>query len=259
MVTVVDKLLFTAVMVLFALFGVGIIRFGRMVSATARAMAAEERTPAGDLEPGGTAEVHGTVEAAPEGTVESPLYGREVVEAVTKVQRRTSGGDAAPGWRTRHEEHVRAPFVVADDSGAVRVEPPADARPTVPMEWTRFGAGADEAPERVRTYLESIDGADPDAGLDAGPVSLGNRQRCGEGSLQPGDDVVVYGQAVEATADPDGPDVAITDDGSRFVYSTLDEAELASSTSKLVLMIYGFGALWIVFTLFGGLVPWLVG
>jgi len=99
--SVIEDVLFTTVALVFASFGLGIFEFGRTMTGPVRAREAEKPTPVGELAPGEPAEVNGTVEPGEDGTVETPVYGREAVEYTTKVQRRTdrSGDDSlsSPG------------------------------------------------------------------------------------------------------------------------------------------------------------------
>ena len=256
--SVIGDLLFTAVAFVFASFGVGLMRFGQMTTVPVRAMEAEEPTPVGDLSPGETVEVNGTVEPATEGTVPSPVYGDPAVEYVTKVQRRTSKGGNRGGWNTYHEEQASHPFVVSDETGEVRVEPPAETAPNVPMEWTRFGAGVDETlPDPVQSYLESVESASGDAGLDVGPLSLGSRQRVGEGTISPGDEIHVYGRVTQSDAGWDSPDETLTADDGTFLYTTIEPDVVTETTTKVGIAIFAFGLLWTAVTLFAGLTPWI--
>jgi hypothetical protein len=251
------KLLFSGVGLLFSLFGVGIIWFGRKVGTEARAMEAEKRTPAADVAPGGQVEVHGTARPADEGPVETPLYGWDALDAVTSVQERAGRPGAGSGWRTLQQEHSHVPFVVTDEGGEVRVDPPADANPVVRMEWEGFGAGA-EASDHARECVADTEAADPDVGIDVGPVTTGRRQRCGEGAIRPGDEVVVFGQAVERPGDWGETDVVITGgEDETFIASELDEAEITGTVTKVTIAIYAFGVVWTLATLVGALSPWL--
>jgi len=242
MATLFGKLLFTSVGLLFSLFGVGIIWFGWKVGTESRAMKAEERTPAADVTPGGSVEVHGTARPAEEGPAETPLYGWDALDAVTSVQERSAsaGSTTRGGWRTIQEEHTHAPFVVGDDSGEVRVEPPPDANPVVRMGWEQFGAGA-EASEHAREYVADIEAADSDVGIEVGAVTTGRRQRCGEGAIRPGDEVVAFGQVVEAPGEWGEADVAVTGgEDETFIASELDEAEITGTVTKVTIAIYAF-------------------
>lgn len=261
MASLIGKLLFSGVAVLFALFGLGIFKFGRMLSADVRAMAAAERTPVGELSSGGTAEVQGTIRPAEEGTVETALYGREAVEFETRVQRSTEGGGSSRSWSTYHEEGAGLPFRVEDETGSVRVEPPDELEPAMAMEWERFGAGADgDLSPAARSYLSGVEAADLDDGIDVGPLSLGSRQRCGEGALEPGDDVHVFGEVVAVDHGWGETSLKLTGDAdSSFVYSTVDQADLEETTSTLSLAVSAFGLLWTTVTLFAGLMPWIAG
>lgn len=261
MASLVANLLFTGVAFLFALFGLGIFKFGRMLSADVRAMAAAERTPVGGLSAGETAEVRGTIRPAEEGTVETALYGREAVEFETRVERSTDGGGTSRSWSTYHEDGASLPFRVEDETGSVRIEPPEELEPAMAMEWERFGAGADgDLSPAARSYLSGVEAADLDDGIDVGPLSLGSRQRCGEGALEPGDDVHVYGEVVEVDHGWGETSLVLTGDReSGFVYSTVDQADLERTTSALALAVSAFGLLWALVTLVAGLLPWVTG
>lgn len=57
--SVIGDLLFTGVAVVFASFGVGLFKFGRMMTVPVRATEAEEPTPIGEVSQGDTVEVNG--------------------------------------------------------------------------------------------------------------------------------------------------------------------------------------------------------
>jgi len=101
------------------------------------------------------------------------VFGWPALDAYTAVQERgASGGSTSRGGcRAIQSEHTPVPFVV-EDSGEVQVKPPAGADPVVRMEWEPFGAGA-AASERIREYVADIGAADPDVGIDVGPVTTG--------------------------------------------------------------------------------------
>lgn len=258
--SVIGDVLFTTVALVFASFGLGIFKFGRMMTVPVRAMEAEEPTPVGELAPGEPAEVNGTVEPGEDGTVETPVYGREAVEYTTKVQRRTDRSGTRGGWYTYHEEGESVPFVVSDETGEVRVEPPADRDPNVEGTWVRFGAGVDDPlPEPVRAYLSGLDAASLDAGIDVGPLSLGSRQRCGEAAIEPGDDIHVYGYVDDATHGWDGPRLTLTAGADTpFVYSTVDPEVVQETTTRVGLAVSAFGLLWMAVVLMAGLLPWIL-
>lgn len=258
--SIVGDVLFTSVAILFASFGAGIFKFGRMLTVPVRAMEAEKPTPIGELTPGEPAEISGTVQPAEEGTLETAVYGHEAVEFTTAVQRQTDKSGSRGGWYTYHEEHESLPFLVTDGTGEVRVDPPGNVDPNVETEWVQFGAGVDEPlPDPVHNYLSRLDEANLDAGIDIGPLSMGSRQRCGEASIEPGDEIHVYGSVTEPEHGWDAPDVTLTSEGDTpFVYSTIDPEVVQEATTRLGLVVSGFGLLWMVVVLVSGLMPWIL-
>lgn len=258
--SIVGDVLFTSVTLLFASFGAGIFKFGRMVTVPVRAMEAEEPTPIGELTPGEPAEIDGTVQPSADRTLETPVYGHSAVEYTAKVQRRTDGSGTRGGWYTYHEEHGSVPFTVTDETGGVHVDPPENRDPNVEAEWVRFGAGVDDPlPEPVHDYLSGLDAANLEAGIDVGPLSLGSRQRCGEAAIEPGDDIHVYGAVTDTEHGWDTPQLTLTStEETPFVYSTIDPEVVQETTTRLGLIVSGFGLLWMAVVLLAGLMPWIM-
>lgn len=257
--SIIGKVLFTGVGSLFVLFGLGMIKFGWEVMSPVREMEAEELSSIRDLTSGENAEIQGTVKPTEEGTIKTPVYANEAVSFMTEVQERSGSGNNR-SWSTYHDEQDEVPFIVEDETGTIRVVPPDDIRPTVDIDWERFGAGADkeEVPKPVRDYLSNIDRANVDAGLDIGPVEMGNRQRCGEGAIEPGDDIHVYGYVDEIDHGWGDTGLVLTrEDGGEFVYSTVDVDKVTTKTKLIGFLIIGFGGVWTILTLVGAISPWV--
>lgn len=90
--------------------------------------------------------------------------------------------------------------------------------------------------------MADIEAADPDVGIDIGPVRTGRRWRCGEGAIRSGDEVVAFGQAVERPGDRGEIGVVVAGgEEAAFIASELDEAEIAETATKITIAVYTFG------------------
>jgi hypothetical protein len=153
---------------------------------------------------------------------------------------RSSGKSSS--WHTLDQGSSAVPFVVEDETGAVRVRPD-DAEFRFEDHTLRVDGG-EEPPERIREYIDRTDDVDPqDKSLDVVVTELnyGNDQRFTERRLDPGEDVYVYGTAGRGPGGEWGSRLvdAVVENGPgipEFVVSDTTEAETARRIRN--------GALW---------------
>lgn len=150
----------------------------------------------------------GTVEASDAGTVQAPFTGRDCVALDFEVQEFESEYNAATktttsSWDRIHGGATDRPFVLADGSGRVRVNP-AGAYLSLGVDDRIEVDGGDRPPERIRRYIEVSDAVDSEeTRFDLGPFSIntGEDRRYVERRLEPGDEVLVVGRPVQARGD----------------------------------------------------------
>lgn len=139
-------------------------------------------SPAGDVKPGHV-EVTGRIVALE--TMKSPLGRKDVVYARWELQEERKQ-NRTNGWATVHTGEERLPFLIQDDSGAVRVEPKGAelfyVHDTIsaPMSWS-------DAPPEVKALLKG-GGVDPDS-------LAGHPFRIVETYIEVGDVLYVHGLA----------------------------------------------------------------
>lgn len=173
---------------------------------------------------------------------------------------RSSGKNSS--WHTLDSGSEAVPFVVEDDTGAVRVSP--DNAEFRFEDHTLRIEGGQEPPERIRAYIERTDAVDPqDKSLDVVVTELdyGNDQRFTERRLDPGEDVYVYGTVGSGPGGEWGSRLvdAVIEDGPgipEFVVSDTTERATARRIGKSAavkaatgLLFGGFGAVALVLTL----------
>lgn len=149
---------------------------------------------------------------------------------------RSSGKNSS--WHTLDEGSMAVPFVVEDETGAVRVRP--DNAEFRFEDHTLRVDGGQEPPERIREYIARTDDVDPqNKSLDVVVTELnyGNDQRFTERRLDPGEDVYVYGTAGRGPGGEWGSRLvnAAVEDGPgipEFVVSDTSEAETARRIGK---------------------------
>lgn len=194
----------------FVVVGGVAVAFGLVSLRTYLLVRGRETTAAGDV---GTAPValSGTVRAADE-TLDAPLTGEPCVAyhaEVDQYYQESDGGD----WRTISVRRDRVPFVLADETGEVGVDP-ADADVSLGVAYTESLAPSEEPPEHLRAFVEDADSAGGGA-LRVGPVEFDaadDRFRFVERRLAVGADTYVAGTADGSTAVA-GVTPSITGDG----------------------------------------------
>jgi hypothetical protein len=221
-----------------------------------RAVASTEPTPAGEVTPGdGRTAVTGVARPVDGATVEAPFTGTEALVADAEVARLNDDDeyDSRPAVETLYEETSAVPFVVADDSGEVRVEVPVEGRGS----GSENAAGAPAADVDLRLDVDRVEvqpGSEP-AHLasfvrESAPYDLhvtpGGRRRYDEGVLEPGEEAYVLG--VPTRGGDSRPTLAGGDDP--LLVSDLARDEVARGslwgvlfTLLVALPLLGFGLL----------------
>jgi hypothetical protein len=195
----------------------------------------------------GPVEIEGTV-AIPDGDdpVRSRFTDTECLAYEYEAQEYRSSGKSG-SWRTLDEGGERVPFLVEDDTGAVRVDPEgADLR--LEGHTTRVDGG-EEPPERIARYVASTDAVDTqDESMDlvVAELNYGHDQRFVERRLDPGEEVYVYGTTREASGGGWGSrlvDAAVEDGDSvpEFVVSDTSERGTAWRIGKRAVSMVAFG------------------
>ena len=141
----------------------------------------------------GVVEVEGTVEPH-EVTLVPPFSGEECVICQYEVEEYRSSGKSSH-WETVHSGGGRRPFVLADGSDRLLVEPERASLALDEAAVIRVDAG-DRPPERIRRWIGERPEVDSEEGRwDLGPLSIatGNDRRYTERRLDPGEPVHVYG------------------------------------------------------------------
>lgn len=203
----------------------------------------------------GPAEVEGAARADDE-TVRAPFTGVECLVYEYEAQEYRSSGQSSY-WKTLDEGAAAVPFLLEDDTGAVRVDAP-EAELHVETRTVTVPAG-EEPPERIARYIRQTDEIDPQHGrtvdLVVTELNVGNRQRFRERRVDPGDEVYVYGALERAPAGEWGSgvvDALLTRGGSPLVVSDTSELGTALRIGRwpllflagaLVLLLPGVGLL----------------
>lgn len=173
----------------------------------------------------GRVEVVGTAKPA-DGVVEAPFSGDETLVCAWRIDEAGPDGDGGTDWDTIATGVEHVPFLVDDGSATVLVD--AGAADHAFGDGHRIDvAGTESPPDRVRSFLAATDEVAPgDSTLDLGFVERSGRadRRYRESRLDPGEDVVVYGEPtyVPGLADRSGQ-VNARFDGS-FLLTDADEA-----------------------------------
>lgn len=237
----------TLVVVVVAIFGTVFVALGlrslqrgRQIRRRAR-LETDEVTAVADLS-AGPAVVAGTARPVDDRRVQTPITGRPALAAEAEARGpRHYQGPGGSVYRTLAREHAAVPFVVEDDTGRVRVEPPESG--TVDVELATVasalvgefrGAHAvfwapDGVPhaEGIRAFHERSGDLADDPFDRYGPFVVGSAARYGEGTLRPDEEVWVHGTAVER--DGGEPGFAVTGDAdARFVLSDRSPPERAA-------------------------------
>ncbi|MFC3957307.1 hypothetical protein [Halovivax cerinus] len=214
----------------------------------------------GSLEPGSTVAIEGTARIEEgDGTVTTELTGEVALVSQSRVVAKddpvdTAGPDDEHVERqVLHEASHAVPFRVEDETGSVLVDTPDEAD---------YRLDDNTVIERGRTVPDVADLADDPDAATAESISIGdtNRwrdydRRYEQGSIHPGEDVYVLGEAVDR-ADWDGDDVAIAGgaEPDLFIVSGVGRAQARTGGTIGAYLAYGMagivgfvGALLLVF------------
>ncbi|SEO51986.1 E3 Ubiquitin ligase [Halogranum amylolyticum] len=204
----------------------------------------------------------GTVEAVSDhDPLVGPFSGRPAVVVGYEVREERTSHDANTNttrrrWETIDEGWAGVPFVLADDTASVRVDP-ADAQFTLGVDESTRVAGGRRPPERIRSFVETNDRIDSEeTGFDVGPIRLstGRDRKYVEYRLEVDDEVTVLGTPRPARGEV-GRVNAVVDGGSPFVVVDTDPWSAAVRLlggSLLPLLFGGLFAVVGLLLLFGG-------
>lgn len=180
---------------LFVAAGLLAVGYGVVVGAKAYRIGRDEPVPTYRLRDGGACEVEGVAEVH-EGTVAAPFTGTDCLVCRWTVEEYEQRGKHSH-WRTVDEGVWSRPFVLADDTGRVLVEPDG-AELSLEEDDTVRVDGGETPPRRVQQFVDANDRVDDEDGrLDLGVVSIatGDDRRYVEERLDPGDSAHVFGHA----------------------------------------------------------------
>lgn len=207
-----------------------------------------ETTAAGEVAPG-TVKVKGTARPTGDGnTVPAPTTEGEALAAEVQVVKNPQA--TSRDSETVFERREAVPFVVEDETGEVRVEPPADDSGTFGftrnVEYAREDRGEDPSPE-MQQYLDRVP---TDREFSEREGEHVKNWRFDESTVEPGDDVVVTGEAREATADWDGEFLVDGEaDPERFAVTNETEDGITSSGRFGMVALYVVGGVLVLFGL----------
>ncbi|PSQ33771.1 hypothetical protein BRD11_04855 [Halobacteriales archaeon SW_12_69_24] len=166
-----------------------------------------------------------------------PFTDGEYLHAMYRVEEYRESDDGSD-WHSVAFDVWVAPFLLADDTGRIRVEPTATAKFEISEEnTTEITVPAGRSPPAgVGEFLESVDGVGPD---------LDERRRYTQEVIPTGSSVYVLGGAEQRDVEEGGNEdrlVVRRDDGSdRFVVSDMAEDELASGLGRRAPLLILFG------------------
>lgn len=191
-------------------------------------------------------EFEGTARPLDEGqTVLAPFEGEEALLFTYEVERkerknRSNSRGSRTTWKTVASGEVTRPFVVEDDSGGVRVDP--EEATIAPANEEQKASTGSALSDRVRLRLSALtEEFDLDSIL---PQATSKQRRFTEGHIAPGDQVHVYGAAVEQHSTPRGEmDGRVSNSAGKTVYriSAGDEATAVRRKSLGGLGLIAFG------------------
>jgi hypothetical protein len=192
--------------------------------------------------------------AIPADTVfHQPFTDGECLHAMYRVEEYRDSDDGSD-WHTVATDVWVAPFLLADDTGRIRVEPTTTAKVELSEEnTTEITVPAGRSPPAgVGKFLESVDGVGPD---------VDEKRRYTQKVIPTGASVYVLGGAAQRDVEAGGNEdrlVVRRDDGSdRFVVSDMAEDELASGLGRraplLILfgLVFSAGCLFFLLTMLG--------
>ncbi|WP_256296972.1 E3 ubiquitin ligase family protein [Haloarchaeobius salinus] len=177
------------------LAGLLALGYGAVVGAKVYRISRDEPIPTYRLRHGGTCEVEG-VAGVHEETVSAPFTGTDCLVCRWTVEEYQQSGKHSH-WKTVDSGVWSRPFVLADDTGRVLVEPDGAAFSLAEDDTVEVDGG-DAPPRRVQQFIGANDRVDDeDRELDLGIVTLstGNDRRYVEERLDPGDSAYVFGYA----------------------------------------------------------------
>lgn len=157
-----------------------------------RVYASEAIDVASAVNASGAVEVEGTVETHDRWLV-APFSGTECVVCEYEVQELRSSGKSSH-WETIHSGVGHRPFVLADDTGKLLVDP--DGASLALDEHVTRVDGGERPPERVRRWIEETPDVDSEEkfwDLRVIEIAVGDDRKYVERRLDPGERVHVYG------------------------------------------------------------------
>lgn len=252
------KLGWSGFSLVFVIVGLYTMNKGHTQRARSERIDETETTEIRDLRPG-TVEIKGTAHPAENATpIESPIRGTEALATHVEVEEWESSGKGGGSWETKHKEQAAVPMTVADGTGEVGVELPADGTLNVEQTETKVGSG-DEPPEPIRRYLEDEPEIEEATRRDLGPLSFGDRRRYSEGLIKPGEAVYVLGRAREEQAGWGERHYAIDEptEAGHFILSDKSEADLVRETKRSGLVFLAFGGFTAVVGTAFAIFPWV--
>lgn len=236
----------------FPLFGVALIGFslvpilgglfvaylGKKTKNREKIIKETESIKIAELRPG-TVEVKGTARVPEDGSAFlSPINRDEALAAKVVVQRyEVRAGDVSERMKTIYSEREAVPFVVENDTGSVRVEPPSTSERKMLLEMEAENvSGAQETPERIRKFVERRRDISPNPG---------KRREYSEGVLEPGEEVYVLGTAREQDGGwgEDGYVIDEPADSGEFVISDKPEEQLVKENRWQGALLYAVGGI----------------
>jgi hypothetical protein len=180
---------------LFVLAGLLALGYCAVVGWKLYRISRDDPVPTYRLRDGGTCEVEGVGELHEE-TVSAPFTGTNCLVCRWKVEEYRQSGKHSH-WKTVDSGVWSRPFVLADDTGRMLVEPDG-AELSLGKNDTVEVDGGDAPPRRVQQFIDANDRVDDeDRELDLGVLTLstGNDRRYVEERLDPGDSTYVFGFA----------------------------------------------------------------
>lgn len=243
----------------FALAGLRRMYQGRAEWDAGERIADRETTAIRDIEPG-PIEVKGSARPAEDATVHrSPFSETESLATRITVKEWHSDGRSDENWATVFEEETAERLLVDDGTGDVAVSLPDEGG--LDLTWTETRVESDEdPPDAIRRYVENRSDIEIPDRHSVGALSVGERRRYLEGTLEPGEDVYVLGTARGADAGWDQRGYVIdepTSDGD-FVLSNKSEDALVKEGKQGGFVFLAFGGLLTLIGLGVLLYPWLL-
>jgi len=177
----------------------------------------------------GPVEVQGTARLSEDhGTVHTPFTESNCLAFEYETQEYRSSGKSSY-WKTLDKGGAWVPFLVEDDTGAVRVDPEG-AELHFEEHSVRIDGGQ-EPPERIAEYIAGTEDVDPqDRSIDLVVTELdyGNDQRFIERRLDVGENAYVYGSVGPAPGGEWGSrlvDAEVRDDPALPAFVVSDSSE----------------------------------